>query len=247
MRTYGQKPAVKGTKRYLVLSLPSFLPGGLKKYFWVILVVLGSNYLSHKLWNDGPGLQANVMVNHTEELYLTDKASTYIPNTHNFTDKVKEIAQMLDVPPEWLMTVMYAESKFDAGVANFKGSGAVGLIQFMPTTAQDMNISVERLQRMTPVQQLEYVFLYLQRARERYGEYDSLTDLYLAILYPKARKQDYCYTLYAKPTRAYNQNSGLDEDKDGRVNISDIDRHMKRLYPEAYMIEKYPQNGEGEG
>lgn len=247
MRTYGHKPAVKGQKRYLVLSLPSFFPGALKKYLWVILLVLGSNYLSHRLWNDGESLENKLIGGEAKELYLADKASMYIPNTYDFIGKVKEIAQMLDIPAEWLMTVMYAESKFDAGVANFKGSGAVGLIQFMPATARDMNISIDRLQRMTPIQQLEYVFLYLQRARERYGEYDSLTDLYLAILYPKARKQDYCYTLYAKPTRAYTQNSGLDEDKDGRVNISDIDRHMKRLYPDAYMIEKNPQIGEGEG
>lgn len=238
MNTYGQKPILKGQKRYLVLSLPSFLPRRLGKYLWVIILVVVSNMLSHKLWNPGDSAQANLLDIGSESMYLADKASMYIADTDLFTDKVKEISKMLDVPAEWLMTVMYAESKFDAGVANFKGSGAVGLIQFMPSTALDMNVSAQRLQRMTPIQQLEYVFIYLQRNRERYGEYDSLTDLYLSILYPKARKQDYCYTLYAKPSKAYAQNSGLDEDKDGRVSISDIDKHMKRLYTQAYMIEK---------
>jgi len=144
---------------------------------------------------------------------------------------------MLGVRAEWLMAVMYSESKFDAQVLNHRGSGATGLIQFMPATASEMNVSLQRLGRMTHLQQLEYVYMYLQTARERYGNYDSLTDLYLAILYPKARKQEYCYTLYAKPTRAYTQNRGLDENKDGRVTISDIDRRMKRLYPTAYMAE----------
>lgn len=241
MNTYGKKPTVHGQRRYLVLSLPSFFPRKMSKYLWIVVLVVGSNYLSHKLWNTGEGrgsVQTDMLHASSSNLYLADKASMYISDTQAFTQKVKEISGMLDIPAEWLMTVMYAESKFDSGVANFKGSGAVGLIQFMPTTALDMNVSVERLQRMTPVQQLEYVFIYLQRARERYGEYDSLTDLYLAILYPKARKQDYCYTLYAKPTRAYTQNSGLDVDKDGRVNISDVDRHLKKLHPTAYMIEK---------
>jgi len=239
MSTYGQKPAINGQRRYLVLSLPAFLPKLTSKYLWIVILVVGSNYLSHHFWNNGKGeIQTDLLGVGSEELYLADKASMYIPDTKSFTQKVKEISSMLAVPAEWLMTVMYAESKFDPGVANFKGSGAVGLIQFMPTTAMDMNVSAERLQRMTPLQQLEYVFLYLQKTRERYGEYDSLTDLYLAILYPKARKQDYCYTLYAKPSRAYQQNSGLDVDKDGRVNISDIDKHLKKLHPTAYMIEK---------
>lgn len=230
---------MRGQRRYLVLSLPSFLSGRNTKYLWIVLLVFGSNYLTHKMWNDGSSIQTDIIGATSNELYLTEKAGMYIQDTKSFTRRVEEIAGMLDVPAEWLMTVMYAESRFDAGVANFKGSGAVGLIQFMPATASDMGISVDRLKHMTPVQQMEYVFIYLQRNRERYGEYDSLTDLYLSILYPKARKQDYCYTLYAKPSRAYKQNSGLDEDNDGRVNISDIDKHLKRLHPTAYMIEKY--------
>ena len=144
---------------------------------------------------------------------------------------------MLEIAPEWLMAVMYAESKFDPSVLNYKGSGAVGLIQFMPATAMEMDVSVERLKRMSANQQLEYVYLYLETVRSRYGQFSSLTDLYLAILFPKAIGQDYCYTLYAKPSVSYQQNSGLDENKDGRVTISDVDRRLKRLFPTAYMTE----------
>ncbi|MEO1448552.1 MAG: hypothetical protein AAFV07_03440, partial [Bacteroidota bacterium] len=54
----------------------------------------------------------------------------------------------------------------------------------------------------------------------------------------KALNQDYCYTLYASPAQAYKQNSGLDENKDGRVTVSDIDRRMQRLYAPAYMAPK---------
>jgi hypothetical protein len=173
-----------------------------------------------------------------ERLYLMEKASVFVPDSEAFEGKVREIAAMLQIPPEWLMAVMYSESKFDASVKNFKGSGATGLIQFMPATAGEMKVSLERLQRMDPVHQLEYVYLYLQTVRERYGEFDSLTDLYLSILYPKAIGQDYCYSLYAHPTKSYQQNSGLDENQDRHVTISDIDRRMKRLYPTAYMAEK---------
>ena len=33
-------------------------------------------------------------------------------------------------------------------------------------------------------------------------------------------------------------NSGLDENKDGRVTVSDIDHRMARLYPDAFQITK---------
>lgn len=177
------------------------------------------------------------VVKQPESLYLLDKASLHIPQIERFEDKVRDVSGMLGVAPEWLMAVMYSESKFDPGVRNFKGSGATGLIQFMAGTAGEMNISLERLGRMDAVQQLEYVYLYLQTVRDRYGDYSSLTDLYLAILYPKARGEEYCYTLYARPSKQYNQNSGLDENKDGRVSVSDIEKRMKRLYPTAYMAE----------
>ena len=169
-----------------------------------------------------------------EQLYLMDKASLFVSETVRFEQKVREIAATLQVAPEWLMAVMYSESKFDAGVLNYQGSGATGLIQFMPAAASELNVSLPQLQQMGHLQQLEYVYRYLAKVRERYGDFTSLTDLYLAILYPRACKQDYCYTLYAKPGKSYSQNSGLDENKDGRVTVSDIDRRMQRLYPTAY-------------
>lgn len=217
------------------------LAGGFKKnykMFSLVALIAVSNLISHGFFNPNMGLssKAPAPVMASEEspsLYLMDKAATYVPDEAQFEQKVREIAMMLDVPPEWLMAVMYSESKFDASVLNHKGSGATGLIQFMPGAASDMNISLQRLQRMSHLQQLEYVFIYLDKVRERYGAYESLTDLYLAILFPKARRQDPCYTLYAKPSKSYKQNSGLDENKDGRVTVSDIELRMQRLYPNA--------------
>lgn len=241
----GGYPASSRVETQLARPLPANLNGNFKNITLGLLLVFASNLLSHALYNpnaeklgiSNPTTEIKGMPLDDSRLYLMDKASLYVPDENSFQKKVEEISQMLGVRPEWLMAVMYSESKFDASVLNHKGSGATGLIQFMPATASDMNISLQRLGRMTHLQQLEYVYMYLQKARERYGDYDSLTDLYLAVLYPKARKQEYCYTLYANPTKAYTQNRGLDENKDGRVTISDIDRRMKRLYPTAYMAE----------
>ena len=74
--------------------------------------------------------------------------------------------------------------------------------------------------------------------RSKYRNFESLTDLYLAILYPPALEGDFCYALYASPSTAYKQNSGLDENQDGIVSVKDIDSRMKRIYPTAYILNK---------
>jgi hypothetical protein len=185
-------------------------------------------------WNTRGTTEA-VALPEEENLYLIDKAAMFIPDTWAFAQKVKEIAHSLDVPAEWLMAVMYTESRFNPRAKNLKGSGAVGLIQWMPATAKDFGTTSEELLAMPAETQLEYMFAYLQRVKQKYGDFDSLTDFYLAILYPKAISQDYCYSLFSKPARAYKQNAGLDENKDGRVTVSDIDKRMRRIFPTAYL------------
>ncbi len=233
----------KSGKKYIVLSIPTGIPRLVRNMGLITAILAGSNYMTYRFASSGKQELHAFMGEYTSQsgLYLLDKAGIFVRETAQFENKVKEISNMLDIPVEWLMAVMYAESKFDASIYNHKGSGAVGLIQFMPSTAMDMNISAERLSRMDHVQQLEYVYIYLQRVREKYGDYASLTDLYLGILYPKARNQDECYTLYAKPSVSYSQNSGLDENGDGRVTISDIDQRMERLFPTAYNLKKFEE------
>ncbi|MEO0897131.1 MAG: transglycosylase SLT domain-containing protein [Bacteroidota bacterium] len=170
-----------------------------------------------------------------DDLYLLDQASAFVMAPNNFAAKVRQVAHTLNVPPSWLMAVMYSESRFDANVYNHRGSGAVGLIQFMPSTARDLGISSWELSKMPASEQMFYVEKYFLQVQSRYGAYKDLADFYLAVLYPKARNQDPCYTLYAKPSKAYKQNSGLDENKDGVVTVSDIDKRMKRLFPDAYV------------
>ncbi|RMG58391.1 MAG: lytic transglycosylase domain-containing protein, partial [Bacteroidetes bacterium] len=173
----------------------------------------------------------------TSPLYLMDRAAVHILDTAAFGRAVRQVARDLQVPPAWLMAVMYAESGFDPAVANRQGSGAVGLIQFMPATARELGTSSAALSRLTPHDQLGYVGRYLAQVQARYGPYQSLTDLYLAVLYPRARGQDPCYALYARPSRAYRQNQGLDENGDGIVTVSDIDQRLARRFPEAYVLQ----------
>ena len=54
-----------------------------------------------------------------------------------FRNKVIEIADRLLIDPNFLMAIMSFETgaTFDPKIKNAAGSGATGLIQFMPTTA----------------------------------------------------------------------------------------------------------------
>jgi len=209
----------------------------------VALLVAVTNLFTF-FYSEQPESQEFIREVKRESLYLIEKAAHHISDVNTFAYKVRQVSLDLDVPPEWLMAVMYAESKFDPAIQNLRGSGATGLIQFMVPAVQDLNdrlgtkYYMSDIRRMPAHDQLDLVYEYLQTVRERYGEYRSLTDLYLGILYPKAIGQDFCYALYVRGSRAYRQNRGLDENKDGIVTVSDIDQRLKRIFPQAYMVSK---------
>jgi hypothetical protein len=239
MQIFGPKNSYEQARGFtMVKAAPQYVPLNFKTVSLICIVVIVSNFLTYALLIK-PNMEERPMVEELVEespsLYLIDKAGNYVSDEMAFEDKVREVARKLSVPPEWLMAVMYSESKFNAAAVNHRGSGAVGLIQWMPTTAKEFGVSVQELKKFDHLEQLDYVYEYLDRVRKRYRSYKNLTDLYLAILYPKALEGDYCYTLYAKPSRKYQQNIGLDENKDGRVTVSDIDKRMQRIFPTAYM------------
>lgn len=117
--------------------------------------------------------------------------------------------------PSWLMACMAFESgeTFSPKVKNSAGSGATGLIQFMPATARGLGTSTDKLAAMTAVQQLEFVKLYFKPYANRIN---SLSDMYMAILLPKyiGRPED---SVLFDEGEQYRQNAGLDANKDHRI------------------------------
>lgn len=135
-----------------------------------------------------------------------------------FRSKVFEIAEALQVKPDYLMAVMAFESaeSFRPDIKNMAGSGATGLIQFMPATARGLGTSTDALARMSAVEQLEWVRTYFKPYS---GRLITLSDLYMAVLWPRAIGKPDNYVLWskaAKPT-TYAQNAGLDANKDGFI------------------------------
>lgn len=80
----------------------------------------------------------------------------------SFARGVAGLSDRLGIPAQWLVDVMAFETggSFHPGVPNQGGSGAVGLIQFMPETAASLGTSPARLAQMSRTQQLNYVEKY---------------------------------------------------------------------------------------
>lgn len=140
----------------------------------------------------------------------------------DFGAKVDKVAANLGIEGENLLKVMRFETAgtLDSAAKNKAGSGATGLIQFMPATAKALTgadtkeAAIKIMESMTPTEQLDYVEKYLKPFK---GKIKSLDDLYMAVLYPKAIGKDSEYALFKKGTTAYWQNRGLDINKDGVI------------------------------
>ncbi len=116
---------------------------------------------------------------------------------------------------------------FSADIKNQAGSGAVGLIQFMPATAVYLGTSTLELSRMTAVEQLDYVEKYFKPYAKRVK---NLPDMYMAILMPKYVGQPDDTVIFRDATIAYRQNSGLDLNKDGVITKKEAAAKVQAMY-----------------
>lgn len=128
----------------------------------------------------------------------------------------------LCLEPDPIMACIAFETgkTFSPNVKNIAGSGATGLIQFMPDTARFLGTSIEELEHMTAEQQLVYVFKHFKPYADRLV---LIEDYYMTILMPSKIgkplddvlfRQDY---YNRKNLKAYIQNKGLDKNFDGKI------------------------------
>ena len=148
-------------------------------------------------------------------------------NRKEFTDKVEDICCELQIRPNWLMFVMWFESKLNHKAVN-PISGATGLIQFMPSTARSLGTTTDVLKRMSNVQQLDYVLAYLRPYK---GRMKRWIDVYLAVFYPKAMgNPNFVITsdIVAK------QNKIFDINKDKNITVKEIETVLRNKIPVKY-------------
>ena len=150
-----------------------------------------------------------------------------VAKDESFMSGVGDLSEKLNVPTEDLLAVMDFETggSFDPAQENLAGSGAVGLIQFMPSTAEGLGTSTEELAAMTRTEQLEYVDKFLE---ENYtgrmdGKEGDVSDLYMSVLFPAAVGKPDDFVLFGegamndKFVERYEANKGLDLNKDGSI------------------------------
>ena len=154
--------------------------------------------------------------------------------SREFRDRIHWIAEDLQMDTvdgaDDLMTCIAWESgrTFSPDIKNMAGSGATGLIQFMPATATSLGTTTSALAEMPAEDQLNYVYKYFRPFK---GRLQNLGDVYMAILWPAAVGKPDSYVLWEKGSRptTYRQNAGLDVDSDGRITRAECLSKLKAI------------------
>ena len=141
-----------------------------------------------------------------------------------------DAANWIGINPDWLAAAISFESGFSPSIVNAAGSGAVGLIQFMPSTAAGLGTSTAALKNMSFTDQLEYVKKYFAPYQ---GKLNSLEDTYLAIFYPAFIGKANDAVLGSTGSAIYNQNAGFDKTHKGFVTKEDITSTIRGVLASA--------------
>ncbi len=145
-----------------------------------------------------------------------------------FIARLKEVAGNLGIDPNWLMAVIYKESKFDPAAQN--KSGATGLIQFMPQTAQGLGTTTAALKAMDSVAQLKYVEKYYAPYAGVLVDYPSL---YLSTFFPAALGKSDTHIMQTSRLSAgmiAGQNPAIDLDKNSVLTVGEFKDYCYRNF-----------------
>jgi hypothetical protein len=173
------------------------------------------------------------LINSGEEPVYRSSLPTSVASDTAFQEEVSAVAGRLGISEADLYAVMSFETggTFNPGIRNAAGSGATGLIQFMPSTARGLGTTTEALAGMSRVEQLQYVEKYLSNKGIRGG---NLSDVYMSVLFPAAVGKPDNYVLFGRGAMsgytgvAYTQNKGLDSNGDGSVTKAEASAKVLR-------------------
>jgi hypothetical protein len=97
----------------------------------------------------------------------------------------------------------------------------------MPATARGLETTVEALSAMSVMEQMRYVARYFKA----YALFiETLEDMYMSILMPRYIGCGLDEVVFEDGTVAYQQNSGFDKDKDGRITVREITEKIREWH-----------------
>jgi hypothetical protein len=125
---------------------------------------------------------------------------------------------------------------FKPDIRNAAGSGAIGLIQFMPSTCAAYGVTVAHMAVLTAVEQLDYVERYFMAWK---GRLKTLGDVYGAILWPGMIGKADSWPIFNRDDpnhpKLYLQNKGLDYNSDGEITRAEIVQHIQKKLQRGLM------------
>lgn len=144
-------------------------------------------------------------------------------------------AAAIGIPVDWLAAVISFETAgtFSPSVRNAKGSGATGLIQFMPSTAQALLRTATRDEAIRQTAAMSFGEQLRRMVVPYFAPYaarlKSLNDVYLAVFYPAfISKADGDVVAHAG-SPVYDQNSVFDTSGKGYITKADITSTIRKV------------------
>ena len=157
-----------------------------------------------------------------------------------FSQKVQSIASFLDIHPDWLMQVMYAESRLKPTAANRQGADkhlvAAGLLQFTLGSGIVKSGKVPSLSHilsLPALSQLDLVQWYFSGFR---GKMKSYYDVYAVTFFPAMIGKPDDWVLQTRTLSASivaRQNKGIAKGK-SFITVADFKRYAVGLVPTAF-------------
>lgn len=139
--------------------------------------------------------------------------------------EIRKVAEYFDIPSEWMYRLFYKECRLNPYATN-RLSNAQGIIQFLPSTANNLGTSVEKLSKMTVKEQLPFVKKYLEKINPN-RRFNNFPDLYMAVFFPRAINESNTYVIGSHKGDNYvrkvaKQNKGIDKNKDNSITVKEF-------------------------
>jgi hypothetical protein len=138
-----------------------------------------------------------------------------------FQEKLDEmIRKYPGLTKDEIYRVIQGESGFDSAIVN-RSTGATGLFQFIPSTANELGYTTAQIQSMTPAQQLAVYDRYLSRWNYQGGQLGIMQAA------PAFANRSPDTEVYSRGSRAWSLNPGW-RGPDGRITVQSINDYYSR-------------------